>query len=222
MNTHPSKSGVSSAAGPISPADLARVLADHPGSVRLLDVRTPGEHSTAHIAGSYNVPVDLLAEHAAEIGASDTPVVLICQSGQRAERADMVLRDAGQGQFRVLDGGIRAWLDSGLPVNRGAERMSLERQVRIAAGCLSAAGGVLALLISPWFAAIPAFVGSGLVFAGLTDTCAMGTLLARLPCNRAPACDVAAAVQALRTGRPPAAASLTAPRVNVSCGEKEP
>ena len=64
MNTHPSKSGVSSAAGPISPADLARVLADHPGSVRLLDVRTPGEHSTAHIAGSYNVPVDLLAEHA--------------------------------------------------------------------------------------------------------------------------------------------------------------
>ena len=212
-------SRTSTAAGPISPADVARLLAADPASLRLLDVRTPGEHRTAHIAGSYNVPVDLLAEHAAEIGASDTPVVLICQSGQRAERADTVLRASGQGQFRVLDGGMRAWLDAGLPVNRGARRMSLERQVQIAAGCLSGAGGLLALLVSPWFAAIPGFVGSGLVFAGLTDTCAMGTHLARLPCNRAPACDVAAAVQALRTGRPSAAASRTALKANVNCCE---
>jgi rhodanese-related sulfurtransferase len=218
MTIHMPSSGVS-VAGPITPADVVRLLADNPASLRLLDVRTPGEHSTAHIAGSYNVPVDLLAEHAAEIGASDTPVVLICQSGQRAERADMVLRASGQGQFRVLNGGMRAWLDAGLPVNRGAERMSLERQVRIAAGCLSAVGGVLALLMSPWFAVIPAFVGGGLAFAGLTDTCAMGTLLARLPCNRAPACDVATAVEALRTGRPSVTASLNATRVNVSCGE---
>ena len=219
MSSSMPSSRISRAAGPISPVDVARLLAVDPTSVRLLDVRTPGEHSTAHIAGSYNVPVDLLAEHAAEIGASDMPVVLICQSGQRAERADTVLRASGQGQFRVLDGGMRAWQDAGLPVNRGVQRMSLERQVRIAAGCLSGAGGMLALLVSPWFAAIPAFVGSGLVFAGLTDTCAMGTLMARLPCNRAPACDVTAAVQALRTGRPSATASLNATRVNVSCGE---
>jgi rhodanese-related sulfurtransferase len=198
-----------SAAGPISPADVTRLLAVAPASVRLLDVRTPGEFGTAHIAGSYNVPVDLLAEHATEISALDMPVVLICQSGQRAARADAVLRSSGLRQLRILDGGMRAWLDAGLPVNRGTRRISLERQVRIAAGSLAAAGAFLALLVSPWFAAIPAFIGSGLVFSGVTDTCTMGDLLARLPYNRASACDVTAAVEALRTGRASASAPPT-------------
>jgi|SRR5262245_20716368 len=219
MNTTTSSSHVSAAAGRISPVDVARLLAADPASVRLLDVRTPGEHSTAHIAGSYNVPVDVLAEHATEIAALDMPVVLICQSGQRATRADAVLRASGLRQLRILDGGMRGWLDAGLPVNRGARRMSLERQVRIAAGSLSATGGVLALLVSPWFAAIPTFVGSGLVFAGVTDTCAMAMLLARLPYNRASECDVAAAVEALRSGRTSAGAPPPAQRVNVSCCE---
>lgn len=194
------------AAGHLSATDVARLLAADPAAVRLLDVRTPWEYSTAHIAGSCNVPVDTLAEHAAEIAALAVPVVLICQSGQRAARADAVLRASGRPELRVLDGGMRAWLDAGLPVNRGAKRISLERQVRIAAGALSAAGSFLALLVSPWFAAVPAVVGSGLVFAGVTDTCAMGMLLAKLPYNRASACDVGAAVVALRSGQPPAAA----------------
>jgi len=201
MNTAGPFSPAATPHGVISPVELARLLAAHPASVRLLDVRTPGEHSTAHISGSYNVPVEILTEHAAEIQEVHTPVVLICQSGQRAGRADVILTSSGMRQLRVLEGGMRAWLDAGLPVNRGAQRISLERQVRIAAGFLAAAGALLALLVSPWFAAIPAFVGSGLVFAGVTDTCAMGLLLARLPCNRASACDVAAAVEALRTGR---------------------
>jgi hypothetical protein len=93
--------------------------------------------------------------------------------------------------------------------------MSLERQVRIAAGTLAATGGFLALLVSPWFAAISAFVGTGLVFAGVTDTCAMGMLLARLPHNRASACDVATVVQALRAGQSPHAGARRAP--NVGC-----
>jgi rhodanese-related sulfurtransferase len=217
MNPNTSSSHFSIGSSIISPVDVARLLAVDPGSVRLLDVRTPGEYSTAHIAGSYNVPVNMLPEHAAEIASLDMPVVLICQSGQRAERADAVLRASGHRQLRVLDGGMRGWLDAGLPVNRGAQRMSLERQVRIAAGSLSASGAFLALLVSPWFAAIPAFVGSGLVFAGVTDTCAMGSLLARLPYNRTSACDVAAAVEALRTGR--SSTPPTAPGLNVNCCE---
>jgi hypothetical protein len=95
--------------------------------------------------------------------------------------------------------------------------MSLERQVRIAAGTLAAAGGFLALLVTPWFAAIPAFVGTGLVFAGVTDTCVMGMLLARLPYNRASGCDVAAVVQALRAGPPSDAGASTRPAPNVGC-----
>jgi len=112
---------------------------------------------------------------------------------------------------------MRGWLAVGLPVNRGHERISLERQVRIAAGLLSATGAFLALLISPWFAAIPAFVGSGLVFSGVTDTCTMGMLLARLPYNRASACDVAIVVQALRAGQSVESAGSTTGRTNVGC-----
>ena len=62
--------------------------------------------------------------------------------------------------------------------------MSLERQVRIAAGSMACAGGVLAVTLSPWFGLLPAFVGAGLVYAGVTDRCGMATLLAKLPYNR--------------------------------------
>ena len=81
--------------------------------------------------------------------------------------------------------------------------MSLERQVRIAAGALAGLGGALALTAHPWFAAIPTFIGSGLVFAGLTDTCAMGMLLAKLPYNRGATCDVETMVRALAVGTTP-------------------
>lgn len=217
MSTHIAPYPFTTENGLISPAEVARMLSADPGGVRLLDVRTPGEYTTAHIAGSYNVPVDVLAEHSAEIRGLANPVVLICQSGQRAERADAVLRASGMRQLRVLDGGMRAWVDAGLPVNRGAQRISLERQVRIAAGLLSATGALLALLVSPWFATIPALVGSGLVFAGVTDTCAMGMLLARLPYNRASACDTAMVVQALRAGQRPASGTSTSRAPNAGC-----
>lgn len=181
-----------------SPAALSQILASDPTSVRLLDVRTPGEYQASHIAGAYNVPIDMLAEHAAEIRRLDSPVVLICQSGQRATRAEAVLADSGMRQLHVLHGGMRAWLDAGLPVNRGKGTISLERQVRIVAGSIAGTGGFLALFVNPLFAILPAFVGTGLVFAGVTDICAMGMLLTKLPWNRSNACDVSAAVRALR------------------------
>jgi len=88
--------------------------------------------------------------------------------------------------------------------------VSLERQVRISAGALAATGGFLALFVSPIFAALPALVGSGLVFAGVTDTCVMGMLLARLPYNRAATCDVGAVARALATGSAPAGQGVLA------------
>lgn len=183
--------------------ELARLLHDHP-ETRLLDVRTPGEFEAEHIAGAYNVPLDTLGEHGAEIRAGVTgPVVLVCRSGQRARRAEEALKSAGMTNLHVLDGGMGAWMSAGMPVRRGRPRMSLERQVRIGAGTLAATGGLLALLVNPLFAAVPAFVGSGLVFAGVTDTCAMGMLLARLPYNRPASCDVPAMVRALTTGAAP-------------------
>lgn len=171
------------------------------GAARLLDVRTPSEFENAHIHGAYNVPLDQLHEHATEVRAATGAVVLICQSGRRAQRAEAVLRAAGMGSMHVLDGGMQAWIAAGLPVNRVRARISLERQVRIVAGAIVAIGAIGALTLSPWLAVVPALVGSGLVFAGVTDTCAMGMLLARLPYNRAAAtCDTESIVRQFLAG----------------------
>lgn len=187
----------------LSPLDLVALSQERP-DIRLLDVRTPGEFEAEHIAGAYNVPLDTLAEHGPEIRAGvAAPVVLVCRSGQRARRAEEALATAGMENLYVLEGGMTAWTAAGRPVRRGVPRMSLERQVRIVAGALAATGGLLALFVSPMFAILPAFVGSGLVFAGVTDTCTMGMLLARLPYNRPASCDVPAMVRALASGDDP-------------------
>lgn len=185
----------------LGPADVDRLIATDPGT-RLLDVRTPAEYEAAHIEGAYNIPLDTLAEHAAEIRTVCAPVVLVCQSGQRARRADETLRQAGMSNLHVLEGGLGGWVAAGRPVRRGAKHMSLERQVRILAGGLAAAGGLLALLVHPRFALVPAVVGGGLVFAGITDTCGMGLALSKLPYNRPPGCDAVAMAQAFAAAAP--------------------
>lgn len=174
--------------------------------VRLLDVRTPGEYAAAHVPGSYNLPLDVLPEHGSALRGVDGPVVLVCRSGQRSRKAEAVLAAAGLPTLHVLDGGLQAWDAAGLPVRRGKGPISLERQVRIAAGGLALVGGLLALLVSPLFAVIPAFVGAGLVFSGITDTCGMAMVLCRLPYNRAAAADPGAVVRALISGRSAATA----------------
>jgi rhodanese-related sulfurtransferase len=171
--------------------------------LRLLDVRTPAEYESVHIGGSYNVPLDTLGEHAAEIREDvDAAVVLVCQSGARSRQAEEALKRVGMPQLHVLDGGLNAWIAAGKPVRRGRERISLERQVRIAAGALAAAGGLLAVKAHPRFGLLSAFVGGGLVVAGVTDTCGMARLLAKLPYNQAGR-NVGYMVEALREGEPP-------------------
>lgn len=184
---------------------LDELMGERP-DVRLLDVRTPGEYETAHIRGSYNVPLDLLGEHARGIQENvDEPVVLVCQSGSRARKARETLERAKMPNLHVLEGGVNGWISSDKPIKRGPERISMERQVRIAAGSLAAAGGVLALTVNPRFAILPAFVGGGLVFAGVTDTCGMAAVLAKLPYNRVANCDVDAMVNSLKEGYEPVA-----------------
>ena len=187
----------------LTPSALAALTASRP-DVRVLDVRTPGEFESVHIRGAYNVPLDTLSEHSAEISGVSAPVILVCQSGGRARKAEQALKAAGMANLHVLEGGMNAWVGAGLPVGGGKRRLSLERQVRIVAGTLAATGGILGFLVNPAFALIPAVVGSGLVFAGVTDKCGMALVLSRLPYNRA-SCDVPAMVKALASGRAPAA-----------------
>jgi rhodanese-related sulfurtransferase len=181
----------------VEPAALAAAISRTP-AIRLLDVRTPGEFEAAHIPGAYNVPLDTLHEHADEIRlAVEEPVILICQSGGRARKAEEALRSAGMDQLHVLAGGVNGWVAAGHPVVRGTPRMSLERQVRILAGSLVAGGSLAAILVWPMAVIVPLLIGSGLVFAGMTDTCTMGMLLARLPYNRPAGCDIPAAIREL-------------------------
>ncbi|MBY0497916.1 MAG: rhodanese-like domain-containing protein [Cyanobacteria bacterium] len=167
------------------------------GRIRILDVRTPSEFENTHIAGAYNVPLDQLAEHAGDLrDSAGGTIVLVCQSGQRAQKAEALLREAGMPNARVLEGGMRAWLLEALPTKRIRARISLERQVRIVAGVVVAVGAFTALTVSPFFALVPLMIGTGLAVAGITDTCAMGMLLARLPYNRAATlCDTESIIQ---------------------------
>jgi rhodanese-related sulfurtransferase len=187
----------------LTPEALEEMIALEPRT-RILDVRTPGEYESVHIRGAYNVPLDELADYATEIRSNvSDPVVLVCQSGARARKVEEALLRCSMTNLHVLDGGVNAWVGSGRSATRGRKRLSLERQVRIAAGALAAAGGAFAVALNPLFAVVPTLVGSGLVFAGVTDRCGMAMMLARLPYNRPVSCDVDAMVRALATGAQP-------------------
>jgi hypothetical protein len=110
---------------------------------------------------------------------------VVCRSGNRARQAAEKLKAAGVDSVVVLDGGLQAWERAGLPALRGRKTISLERQVRIVAGAMVFTGTLLSLLVSPLWLILPGFVGAGLMFAGLTDWCGMGLLLARMPWNQA-------------------------------------
>ncbi|RYD60547.1 MAG: DUF2892 domain-containing protein [Verrucomicrobiaceae bacterium] len=149
------------------------------GQVRIIDVRTPAEYGEIHIGGSFLMPLDRLDPKQVH-----GPAVLVCRSGKRAEQARQKLSSAGCGDLAVLEGGLLAWEQAGLPVKRGKATISLERQVRIAAGLLVLTGVGLGFLVHPALFGLAAFVGAGLMFAGLTDWCGMGLLLAKMPWNQ--------------------------------------
>ncbi|MCX4853511.1 rhodanese-like domain-containing protein [Streptomyces canus] len=181
----------------LDPATLRDLTQDGEGP-RLLDVRTPGEFRTAHIPGSYNVPLDTLREHRVELlHHLDEDVILICRSGARAAQAEQALAEAGLPNLRVLDGGVMAWETTGGPLTRGPERWDLERQVRLVAGSIVVVTGIAGLFL-PGLHLIGTAVGAGLTVAALTNTCAMGMLLSKLPYNRGPRTDLDTVVAALR------------------------
>jgi rhodanese-related sulfurtransferase len=170
----------------ISPAHLQQLLDSHVG-LAVIDVRTPVEFAEVHVPQAKNVPLDQFDPRtllAAGQLPKEQPVYLLCRSGGRASKAAEKLTKAGSDQGVVVEGGTLAWIEAGLPVNRGTTKViSLERQVRIVAGALVLTGLLFAYFIHPYFIGLSAFVGAGLVFAGITDWCGMGLLLAKLPWN---------------------------------------
>ena len=168
--------------------------------LKLIDVRTPAEFESAHIPGSYNVPLDLLPEHRSELRDSlRTPAVLVCRSGGRARQAAQLLREANLDNVHILDGGLTTWEAAKKPLKRGRQRWGLERQVRGVAGTLVLVGTLGGMLFWKPLTLLAAFVGGGLAFSAATDSCGMAMLLNKLPYNRAVTCDVRDVVQRLAT-----------------------
>ncbi len=170
----------------ISPLDFIE-LCKSGTKIDLIDVRTPSEYQELHVANARNVPLDQLDPvkvMQSRDGSSQETLYLICRSGGRGKQACETFLNAGFSNVVNVEGGTLACEQAGLPVIRGKKTISLERQVRIAAGSLVVLGAALSWLIHPAFIALSAFVGAGLVFSGVTDTCGMGLLLARMPWNR--------------------------------------
>lgn len=153
-------------------------------SVELIDVRTPAEFEEVHVTFARNAPLDRLDAAAYRDRPAGQPLYVICKSGGRGRQACEKLRAAGLDNAVNVEGGTSAWEQAGLPVVRGKKTMSLERQVRIAAGSLVLTGAALGYFVDPYWIGLSAFVGAGLMFAGITDTCGMALLLGRMPWNQ--------------------------------------
>jgi rhodanese-related sulfurtransferase len=173
----------------VTPIELQQLLQADP-DLLLLDVRTSVEYAEAHVPGARNEPLHNLQPEklaTAEALSGERPIFLLCKSGARASKAAEKFAASGQDRGAVVEGGTDAWIAAGLPVARATKSvMSLERQVRIAAGFLVLTGMLLGWLVNPAFYALSGFVGAGLIFAGVTDFCGMGLLLARMPWNNRP------------------------------------
>jgi len=168
----------------ITPADLKQLSEESP--VLLIDVRTPAEFQEVHVPFAKNYPLDRLKSDEIQemLLGKEQVLYVICKSGARGKMACEKLAASGIVNVVNVEGGTSAWDHADLPVIRGKKTISLERQVRIAAGFLVLTGTVLGAFVHPGFLGISGFVGAGLMFAGITDTCGMAMMLARMPWNQ--------------------------------------
>ncbi|MCH5377219.1 MAG: rhodanese-like domain-containing protein [Planctomycetes bacterium] len=163
-------------------------------TIDLIDVRTPIEFREIHVDYACNEPLDRLNPVAImeRHGDQSKPLYVMCRTGNRAKQAIEKFHQAGYENVINVEGGVQQWDADQLPVIRGKKAISLERQVRIAAGSLVFTGAMLGYFVNPLWIFLSAFVGAGLVFAGVTDTCGMGMMLAKMPWNQvkeSPGCD---------------------------------
>lgn len=169
----------------VSPTDLYQLAEKNP-DLHLIDVRTPIEFRAEHVRFARNLPLDELDPDSLpdSLPQDGRPWYVVCQSGSRSRQACEKLRAAGCTNVVAVDGGVAAWKQAGLPIVRGKQFVSLERQVRIAAGTLVVLAAAFGYFLHPLWIGLAAIVGAGLVFAGVTDTCGMAMLLAKMPWNQ--------------------------------------
>ena len=162
---------------PISPADAQRLIAK---GAALVDIREPDEQARARIPGARSMPLGQLAK------VGNVPAVIWhCRSGMRTQANAAALAQYSDCPAYYMEGGLDAWRKAGLPVAENSNApLEIMRQVQITAGSLVLAGVVLGLSVSPAFFGLSAFIGAGLMFAGISGWCGMAKMLAAMPWNR--------------------------------------
>ncbi len=167
----------------ISPQD-AKLLLDK--GALLIDIRDADEHSREHIPKGKNVPISALCN--IKIGEGSDAIVYYCKSGNRTKMNAPLLMKAATTEAFILEGGIENWKKSGMTVIKQAGApIEMMRQVQIAAGSFVVLGATLGYLFNPAFFALSGAVGAGLMFSGISGTCAMASVLQMMPWNKAAA-----------------------------------
>jgi rhodanese-related sulfurtransferase len=171
----------------ITPSQLNQLIASGK-QIELIDVRTPVEYRSMHVAVARNEPLDRLdphAVHAGRNGNSNEPLYVICRSGGRSRQACQQFFSSGFTNVVNVEGGTMACAKAGVPMVRGQKAMPLNCQVQIITGVLVLVGSVMTALSGnlAWLA-VPIAMGAGLAFSGATNTCAMGWILAKMPWNQ--------------------------------------
>lgn len=167
----------------ISIDEFHTLLKEQSENVAFIDVRTPAEYRSAHIEGVVNIPLNTLEKHIAELSKKEK-VYVHCKSGARTEQACKLLDQYHLSNVYHMDGGMDNWAHAGYAVMKGKSVLPLMRQVQIAAGGLTMLGVVLGFTHHDNWFYLSGFVGAGLLYAGVSGTCGMATILSKMPWNR--------------------------------------
>ncbi|GGI89526.1 rhodanese family protein [Halopseudomonas pertucinogena] len=150
----------------------------------LVDIRSADEYAREHIREARHIPLDQLKADTTQL-SGETAVVFHCRSGHRTQMNAEILKACVPGESYLLEGGLDAWKQAGLPVTRDASQpLELQRQVQIVAGSMVVLGTVLGATVSPGFLLLAGLVGAGLVFAGVSGFCGLARLLMKMPWNK--------------------------------------
>lgn len=154
------------------------------GGQNLIDVREYAEFSAGRVKGAKLIPLGDIEKRFTEIDGGKT-IYLMCRSGKRSAEAQKRLLALGFSDVRNVRGGFESWRSAGFDFEKDTESVwSLDRQVRFTAGLLVVLGMILSWLLHPYFIGLSAFVGLGLIFSAVTDTCTMGLILLKMPWNQ--------------------------------------
>jgi rhodanese-related sulfurtransferase len=148
-----------------------------------IDVREPDEFKNTHLKESVNIPLSVFQNSADAVKAlaQNMKVVLLCQSGTRAGNAYNLIDS--KDNIVVFEGGLNKWQDESLLVKGQKQKLSIMRQVMIAAGLLVLLGSIGTLGIHVSMVWLTIFVGAGLLFAGVSGICMMAQILGKMPWN---------------------------------------